>query len=178
MAGTTTILLLPSAFLRRRIVFKKNVVVNRAHLHSHAAPGASEALSVCLSKPEPRHFVRTVILGDSHYLLQVSVARRECGTLAANAGSGIREVTAESKLCGTTQDSGTSCRGAAQPGAARVDGAVCTRGWEDKERKHSEFPREDRSFRCGCIRDGRKIRWLAAKTHHVPFVIFHAAALA
>ena len=34
--------------------------------------------------------------------------------------------------------------GTAQPGAARVDGAVCSRAREDKERKYSELQRADR----------------------------------
>ena len=34
--------------------------------------------------------------------------------------------------------------GTAQPGAARMDGAVCTRAQEDKERKYSKLLHADR----------------------------------
>ena len=75
--------------------FRKNVVLNQscaadqAHLRSHSGPGASEALSVCPSKPEfciEAGLFRTLVLERLRLPLQVSEALCECGIVLDRQG--------------------------------------------------------------------------------------------
>ena len=192
--------------------FRKNVVLNQscaadqAHLRSHSGPGASEALSVCPSKPEfciEAGLFRTLVLERLRLPLQVSEALCECGIVLDRQGrhraacprSGrlkTRAMAPERALARVCREAGATVRcnarlrdmnvvvaahddraievlatglplffgaqlavditlrcalaadGTAQPGAARVDGAVCTRARKDKETKYSEHLRGDR----------------------------------
>ena len=78
--------------------------------------------------------------------------------------------------------------GTAQPGAARVDGAVCTRAREDKERTYSELLRGDRC-RLVVVALETGGRWseealqfveslAAVRARDAPPALFHSAALA
>ena len=78
--------------------------------------------------------------------------------------------------------------GTAQPGAARVDGAVCTRAREDKERTYSELFRGDMCRLVVVVLETGR-RWseealqfveslAAVEARDAPPALFHSAALA
>ena len=68
--------------------------------------------------------------------------------------------------------------GTAQPGAARMDGAVCTRAWEDKERKYSEAVALETGGRWS-EESLQFVESLAAvRARDAPPALFHSAALA
>ena len=230
--------------------FRKNVVLNQscaadqAHLRSHSGPGASEALSVCPSKPEfcmEAGLFRTLVLERLRLPLQVSEALCECGIVldrqgrhrAACARSGrlkTRAMAPERALAGATVRCNARLRdmnvvvaahddraievlatglplffgaqlavditlrcalaadGTAHPGAARVDGAVCTRAREDKETKYSELLRGDRC-RLVVVALETGGRWseealqfveslAAVRARDAPPAMFHSAKLA
>ena len=75
--------------------FRKNVVLDQscaadpAHLRSHSGPGASDALSVCPSKPEFRieaGLFRTLILERLRLPLQVTEKVCECAIALDSTG--------------------------------------------------------------------------------------------
>ena len=78
--------------------------------------------------------------------------------------------------------------GTAQPGAARVDGAVCSRAREDKERKYSELLRADRcrlvvvALETGGRWSEESLQFVeslaGARARDAPHALYHSAALA
>ena len=238
--------------------FRKNVVLNQscaadqAHLRSHSGPGASEALSVCPSKPE---FCIEAKKGSFElWSWRDSDCHCRSQKLSANAGSSwtdkagtellvlvpddskrgqwaperalarvCREVGATVRCNARLRDMNVvvaahddraievlatglplffgaqlavditlrcalAADGTAHPGAARVDGAVCTRAREDEETKYSELLRGDRC-RLVVVALETGGRWseealqfveslAAIRARDVPPAMFHSGKLA
>ena len=75
--------------LRKNVVLNQSCAADQAHLRSHSGPGASEALSVCPSKPEfciEAGPFRTLVLERLRLSLQVSEALCECGIVLDRQG--------------------------------------------------------------------------------------------
>ena len=81
-----------------------------------------------------------------------------------------------------------TAEGTAQPGAARFDGAVCSRAREEKERKYVELLRGDRcrlvvvALETGGRWSEEALQFIeslaVAKARDAPHTMFHSAALA
>ena len=74
---------------RKNVVLDQSCAADQAHLQSHSGPGASDALSVCPSKPEFRieaGLFRTLILERLRLPLQVTEKVCECGIALDSTG--------------------------------------------------------------------------------------------
>ena len=224
------------------MVLNQSCAADQAHLRSHSGPGASEALSVCPSKPEiciDGELFRTMILERLDCLSRClkhgvnAVLDREGRHRAACARSErlkTRALAPERSLARVCQEAGATVRynarlrdmnltvtaqddraievlasglslffgaklavdistadGTAQPGAARIDGAVCSRAREEKERRYSELLRGDRCrLVVVALGTGRlseeALQFVeslaAAKARDAPHAMFHSAAQA
>ena len=194
-------------------MLNQSCAADQAHLRSHSGPGASDVLCGCPSKPEFRiepgllsGRLKTRGLAPERTLARVC---REAGAtvrynaklrdmdlaVSANNDRAI-EVLATVSLCTLVPNwQWTSPFGAPllrtvqrRPGAARMDGAVCTRAREDKERKHSELLRADRcrlvvvALETGGRWSEESLQFVeslaAVRARDAPPALFHSAALA
>ena len=106
------------------MVLNQSCAADQAHLRSHSGPGASEALSVCPSKPEfciEAGLFRTLVSERLRLPLQVSEALCECGIVldrqgrhrAAYARSGrlkTRAMAPERALARVCREAGATVR--------------------------------------------------------------------